>query len=77
MIRKMPRSAKTLIGDGAYDYHLIRDLMKKRGRKVFAPPPKNGVCRGIDQDRNQAIKEFRVPWRRLSWEVPVGKVIRL
>lgn len=58
MIRKVPRSAKTLIGDGAYDHHWIRNLMKKRGGKVLAPPPKNGVCRGIDQDRDQAIKEI-------------------
>ena len=32
--------------------------MKKRGGKVLAPSPKSGVCRGIDQERDQAIKDI-------------------
>ena len=58
MMKKVPRSARTLIGDGAYDHHWIRALMKNRGGRILAPPPKNGVCRGIDLDRDQAVKDI-------------------
>ena len=54
-MKKVPSSARTLIGDGAYDHHWTRALMKKRGGKVLAPPPKNGVCRRKDLIRDQAV----------------------
>ena len=49
---------KEVIADGAYDSGDIRDLIKQQGGKALIPPPKNGVCRGIDLDRDKAILDI-------------------
>lgn len=51
---------KNVIGDGAYDDKKIRDLIKKKGGKALIPPPSNGVCRGVDPDRDRTILNIRV-----------------
>jgi transposase len=50
---------KEVIADGAYDSGDIRDLIKQKGGKALIPPPKNGVCNGIDLDRDQAVLDIR------------------
>lgn len=50
---------KGVVADGAYDSGDIRDLIKRQGGKALIPPPKNGVCSGIDVDRDQAVQDIR------------------
>ena len=52
-------SVKEVIADGAYDSGDIRNLIKQQGGMALIPPPKNGVCSGIDADRDQAVLDIR------------------
>lgn len=58
LIGQLSGRPKEVIGDGAYDDKEIRDLIKKKGGKALIPPPSNGVCRGIDLDRDRAILDI-------------------
>jgi transposase len=59
LLAQINRGVKEVIADGAYDSGGIRDLIKQQGGKALIPPPKNGVCNGIDVDRDQAILDIR------------------
>ena len=59
LFTQINRRVKEVIADGAYDSGDIRDLIKKQGGKAFIPPPKNGICNGIDTDRDQAVVDIR------------------
>ena len=59
VIRQVSGRVKTVIGDGAYDDKEVRDRIKKRGGKGLIPPPRNAICRGIDPDRDQAVRIIR------------------
>jgi Transposase DDE domain len=48
-----------VLADGAYDSGDIRDLIKQQGGRALIPPPKNGVCNGLDADRDQAVLNIR------------------
>ena len=50
---------KEVVADGAYDSGDIRNLIKQQGGKALIPPPKNGVCSGIDLDRDRAVLDIR------------------
>lgn len=50
---------KEVMGDGAYDSGDIRDLIQQKGGKALIPPPKNGVCNGVDAERDQAVLDIR------------------
>jgi transposase len=58
LLAQINRGVKEVIADGAYDSGGIRDLIKQQGGKALIPPPKNGVCNGIDVDRDQAILDI-------------------
>jgi hypothetical protein len=59
LFAQINRGVKEVVADGAYDSGDIRDLIKKWGGKALIPPPKNGVCSGIDVDRDQAVLDIR------------------
>jgi hypothetical protein len=50
---------KEVVADGSYDSGDIRNLIEQQGGKALIPPPKNGVCNGINVDRDQAVLEIR------------------
>lgn len=60
LFTQVNRQVKEVIADGAYDSGDIRSLIKRQGGKALIPPPKNGVCNGIDVDRDQAVLDIRV-----------------
>jgi hypothetical protein len=59
LFAQMNHRVKEVIADGAYDSKDSRDLIKEQGGRALIPPPKNGVCRGIDIDRDQAVLVIR------------------
>jgi len=59
LFTQINRQVKKVIADGAYDSGDIRDLIKQQGGKALIPPPKNGVCNGVDIDRDQAVLDIR------------------
>lgn len=59
VIQQVRGCPETVIGDGAYDDRDVRDLIRRSGGKSLIPPPSNGVCRGIDLERDDAIKVIR------------------
>jgi hypothetical protein len=59
LFAQINRRVKKVVADGAYDSGDIRDLIKKQGGTALIPPPKNGVCNGIDADRDQAVLDIR------------------
>jgi hypothetical protein len=59
LFTQITRQVKEVVADGAYDSSDIRDLIKRQGGKALIPPPKNGVCSGIDVDRDQAVLDIR------------------
>lgn len=59
VLKQVSGRARTVIGDGAYDDREIRALIKKRDGRALVPPPKNAVCRGIDLDRDDAVRLIR------------------
>lgn len=52
-------SVKEVVADGAYDSADIRALIKEQGGRALIPPPKNGICSGIDINRDQAVLDIR------------------
>lgn len=58
LFKQINCQVKEVIADGAYDSSGIRDLIKKKGGRALIPPPKNGVCNGIDLDRDQAVLDI-------------------
>lgn len=59
LFTQIDRRINQVIADGAYDSSDIRDLIKQQGGRALIPPPKNGVCSGIDIDRDQAVLDIR------------------
>ena len=59
LFTQINRQVKEVIADGAYDSGDIRDLIRQQGGKALIPPPKNGVCSGVDPDRDQAVLDIR------------------
>jgi transposase len=59
LFTQINRQVKEVIADGAYDSSDIRGLIKRQGGKALIPPPKNGICSGIDVDRDQAVLDIR------------------
>jgi transposase len=59
LFAQVNRRVKEVLADGAYDSANIRDLIKQQGGKALIPPPKNGVCNGLDIDRDQAVLDIR------------------
>lgn len=59
LFAQLNRRVKEVLADGAYDSGDIRDLIKQQGGKALIPPPKNGVCSGLDADRDQAVLDIR------------------
>ena len=59
LFTQVNRQVKEVVADGAYDSGDIRDLIKQQGGKALIPPPKNGVCNGMDADRDQAVLDIR------------------
>lgn len=59
VIKQVRGRVRTVIGDGAYDDRNIRALVKKRGGRALIPPPRNAVCRGTDEDRDDAVRLMR------------------
>lgn len=47
-----------VIGDGAYDKRGVREEIKKRGAVPLVPPPKNAVCRGTGDERDEAVLDI-------------------
>lgn len=60
LFTQVSRQVKEVIADGAYDSGDIRSLIKRKGGEALIPPPKNGVCHGVDIDRDQAILDIHV-----------------
>ena len=59
LFTQINREAKEVVADGPYDSGDIRDLIKQQGGKALIHPPKNGVCNGVDADRDQAVLDIR------------------
>jgi Transposase DDE domain len=59
LFTQINRGVKKVVADGAYDSGDIRTLIKQQGGKALIPPPKNGVCSGIDADRDKAVLDIR------------------
>jgi hypothetical protein len=59
LFTQINRRVKEVVADGAYDSGDIRDLIKQHGGKALIPPPKNGVCSGVDLDRDKAVLDIR------------------
>jgi hypothetical protein len=59
LFAQINHEVKEVVADGAYDSGDIRDLIKHQKGKALIPPPKNGVCSGIDIDRDQAVLDIR------------------
>lgn len=59
LFKQVNHKIKEVVADGAYDSSDIRVLIKKQEGKALIPPPKNGVCSGIDLERDQAILDIR------------------
>ena len=58
LFAQVPTRAKKVVADGAYDSGDIRGIIKKQGGQPLIPPPKNGVCNGIDIERDQAVLDI-------------------
>ena len=58
LFKQINHEVKEVVADGAYDSSDIRDLIKQQKGKALIPPPKNGVCSGIDRDRDQAVLDI-------------------
>ena len=54
------RRVKQVIADGACEGGETRKLIQQQGVKALVAPPKNGVCNGIDEDRDRAILDIRI-----------------
>jgi len=63
LMKKTPRSAKRIFGDGAYDGTEFRQEIEKNGAEPIIPPPRDAVVhpettdRAI-QKRNDAVREI-------------------
>jgi len=52
----IPKSVKTVLGDGIYDGTRCRKKIEKYGACALVPPPKNARLSYKDPDRDEAIK---------------------
>jgi hypothetical protein len=52
----IPKSVKTVLGDGIYDGTKCRKKIEKYGARALVPPPKNARLSYKDPDRDDAIK---------------------
>ena len=64
LIKKAPKSVKTVLGDGAYDSIECRRAVDGIGAKPIIPPPTHAVVRRKSTDpavreRNDAVQEIR------------------
>jgi len=59
IIEKLPRSTKTVIGDGGYDTKRCRKAVYNLGAKELIPPRRNSkICRDLER-RNRALLEIK------------------
>lgn len=79
LVKKLPRSVKSLYGDGAYDDIAFRRAAEEIGAQAIVPPPRNARLRkeidAATARRNDAIKqikglggddEARALWKKLT-----------
>jgi len=59
LLDEVGSSIKTIIADGAYDGREAREEIGKRKAKALIPPPRNAKLRGIDENRDDAIRIIR------------------
>ena len=63
LLKKAPKSAKRIFGDGAYDGTEFRQEIEKNGAEPVIPPPRDAIVHieSLDkamQKRNDAVKEI-------------------
>lgn len=63
LLKKAPKSAKRIFGDGAYDGTEFRQEIEKNGAEPIIPPPRDAIVHSesVDkamQKRNDAVKEI-------------------
>ena len=63
LMKKTPKSAKRIFGDGAYDGTEFRQEIEKNGAEPIIPPPRAAVVHpetteGAIQKRNDAVREI-------------------
>jgi ribosomal protein S8E len=63
LVKKLPRSVKSIYGDGAYDDIGFRRAVEDAGAQPIVPPPRNArLSKGTDPaitQRNDAVKQIR------------------
>lgn len=63
LLKKAPKSAKRIFGDGAYDGTEFRQEIEKNGAEPIIPPPRDAIVHWESADkaiqkRNDAVKEI-------------------
>jgi IS5 family transposase len=63
LLKKAPKSAKRIFGDGAYDGTEFRQEIEKNGAEPIIPPPRDAIVHRESADkamqkRNDAVKEI-------------------
>lgn len=63
LLKKAPKSAKRIFGDGAYDGTEFRQEIEKNGAEPIIPPPRDAIVHRESEDkaiqkRNDAVKEI-------------------
>ena len=59
LLKQVPGSLELILADGAYDDRESRKEVKKKKAKALIPPPKNARLRGVDEDRDNALRIIR------------------
>jgi len=59
MIGKLPRSTKTVMGDGGYDTRRCRKAIRKLGAEELIPPRRNGRYSETQIRRSRALSEIK------------------
>ena len=56
LLDNLPATVKVVIADGAYDGVNARDAIRQKKARALIPPPKNARYRGLDDERDQALR---------------------
>ncbi len=59
LLDNVPSSVRVVIADGAYDGTNAREAIRQKKAQALIPPPKNARYRGLDDERDQALKLIR------------------
>ncbi len=56
LLETVPASVNLVIADGAYDGTNSREAIRQKKAQALIPPPKNARDRGLDDERDQALR---------------------